>query len=170
MALTIRIRPLAKSDDRSTFASSNVDINEWFTKYAGQAHFRKKVCTVWVAEDEPGRIVGFVATARAELPGPGPEDPSRPVLLVARLAVATSAEGRGIATRLLRHCFTLALEQEEVEGYVGLLTEAKPGADPLYARSGFVEIGARDMRGANVVRLKVMFIPLDTVRQAMPRD
>jgi len=51
-----------------------------------------------------------------------------PVLRLARLAVAVTAQQRGVGSALLRHVFLLALRMAEELGCVGILVDAKSDA------------------------------------------
>jgi len=70
-----------------------------------------------------------------------------PVLRLARLAVDGTSQGLGIGKRLLRHVLGLALEQRDSTGCVGVVVDAKPGAQTFYEELGFTALeGVREGR------------------------
>lgn len=140
----IEIRPLRTDDKRAAFSSGEVDLDRFFHKYAGQNQFRLHIGTTYVAVcgDE---ILGFATLAAtsitiADLPKTArkrlPNYPL-PALRLARLAVAQSARGQGIARLLLRTTFNIAHEMAERTGCVAVVVDAKPDAVAFYERYGF---------------------------------
>ena len=62
--MTITVRRLAPSDDRTAFRSGNIDLDRFFARYAGQNRFRHHIGTTYVAIDESGTVQGFVTSCR----------------------------------------------------------------------------------------------------------
>jgi predicted N-acetyltransferase YhbS len=89
-----------------------------------------------------------------------------PILRLARLAVDRNAQGRAVGERLMRTVFSVAIELREKLGCVGVVVDAKPGAETYYSRHGFVELevveGALEERPTP----KPMFLSLSAVVQA----
>jgi len=93
--VTLEIRKLTAVDDRAGFRSGNVDLDRFFTRYAGQNQFRHHIGTTYVAVDETGFIAGFATVSSSEVaPSSMPTSKRKhlprypvPVLRVARLAV-----------------------------------------------------------------------------------
>lgn len=149
MARTIEIRPLARDDDRSGFSCGQADLDRFFQHYAGQNQFKLHLAVTYVALAE-ARIVGFATVAasaierasvpRARLRKRLPSYPL-PVLRLARLGVDTRAQGLGIGRVLLRHVLTLAVEQRDRLGCIGVVTDAKPEVVGFYQRLGFEPVG-----------------------------
>jgi len=143
----IEVRRLRPDDDRSQFRSGNLQLDEFFRRYAGQNQFRHLIGTTYVAT-EARTIVGFATVSPCsisidQLP---PEQKAQlpryplPALRLARLAVAESAVGRGVGRDLLRTVFKLAREMAEDLGCVGIVVDAKPEAITFYERYGFHRI------------------------------
>jgi predicted N-acetyltransferase YhbS len=65
-----------------------------------------------------------------------------PILRLARLAVDLSARGRGLGKALLRFSIELAEKMMTELGCVGVVVDAKSGAEEFYQRYGFVPIEA----------------------------
>lgn len=174
MARTIEVRPLAKDDERGGFSCGQADLDRFFEHYAGQNQFKLHLAVTYVALVE-GRIVGFVTVAassveRAKLPSARlrkrlPGYPL-PVLRLARLGVDTRAQRSGIGKGLLRHVLTLAVEQRDRIGCVGVVADAKPEAVGYYQRLGFVAVdGVRE--GLLHGEPQPMFLAIDTIAAAL---
>ena len=158
--MEIEIRPLRPDDERSSFASGDVELDRFFRKYAGQNQFRLHVGVTYVASTA-GLVVGYVTIA----PGSMVIDrlPRRerqrlpayplPILRLARLAVSTTHQGQGIGSRLVRFALEMAREMARRFGCVGVVVDALPEALRFYARLGFfelvVEAGALPSRPAS---------------------
>lgn len=145
----MKVRRLTADDDRTGFRSGNVELDRFFTRYAGQNQFRHHIGTTYVALDEHDAIVGFATVAPSELttsllPAARrkrlPHYPL-PVLRLARLAVDERNQGRGIGSTLLRSIFVLAHRMAEDFGCVGVVVDAKPAAVPFYETLGFKALG-----------------------------
>jgi GNAT superfamily N-acetyltransferase len=145
----VDIRALRADDDRSTFRSGDPELDSFFAKYAGQNQFRHHIGTTYVAVED-SHILGFVTIApgQAESEGlaqsVGRKLPSYPlpILRLARLAVASAHQGKGIGGELLFAVFELALEMSTKYGCVGVLVDAKPDAIKFYAHYGFSQLTA----------------------------
>ncbi len=147
MASKITIRRLEPSDDRASFRSGNVDLDRFFQRFAGQNQFRHHIGTTFVAIENDA-IVGYATLAASEVTARAlpvakrrrlPQYPL-PVLRLARLAVAESAAGSGVGSELLRAVFVLAHRMAKDLGCVGVLVDAKPGAEAFYERFGFFRL------------------------------
>ena len=174
MAKTIEIRPLAKDDDRGGFSCGEPDLDRFFEHYASQNQFKLHLTVTYVAVVD-GRIVGFATVAassveRASVPSARlrkrlPAYPL-PVLRLARLGVITDAQGLGIGKALLRHVLTLAVEQRDRIGCVGIVTDAKPAAASFYQQLGFVAVdGVRE--GLLQGEPTPMFLAIDTIARSL---
>ncbi len=60
-----------------------------------------------------------------------------PALRIARLAVDSRAQGKGVGAELLKHALMLGKRMAESVGCVGVVVDAKPEAVAFYARYGF---------------------------------
>jgi GNAT superfamily N-acetyltransferase len=88
------------------------------------------------------------------------------VLRLARLGVDTRTQGLGIGKALLRHVLTLAVEQREHLGCVGVVTDAKPEAISFYQALGFVPaegVSEGFLHGEPLP----MFLAIDTIASAL---
>jgi GNAT superfamily N-acetyltransferase len=65
-----------------------------------------------------------------------------PGLWLARLAVDQAVQGQGLGLQLLRFVLRLAPHMADDVGSVGVIVDAKPDAQALYAKYGFVAVEA----------------------------
>jgi GNAT superfamily N-acetyltransferase len=168
------IRALLPADDRSGFRSGDVELDRFFTKYAGQNQFKHHIGTTYVGLDDADRIVGYatVAPASIELEGlPAavkkklPAYPI-PVLRLARLAVDVGAQGHGVGPALLEYVFLLAERMAKSFGCLGVLVDAYPTAVTFYEQYGFVSLDV--VEGASSARPQpvAMFLSLREILAA----
>ena len=144
--MSIAVRQLRPENDRSSFHSGNIDLDRFFQKFAGQNQFRHHIGTSYVAV-EGELVLGFATVAPSEIdvahiPASRrkrlPKYPM-PVLRLARLAVDERARGRGVGRVLLKAVFVLAMQMSRDYGCVGVVVDAKTGAESFYQRYGFTE-------------------------------
>lgn len=145
MAKEVEIRPLREGDVRNDFSCGQADLDRFFQHYAGQNQFKLHLSITYVAVVNE-RVVGFATVAagsleRASVPVARlrkrlPAYPV-PVLRLARLGVDLRAQGHGIGKALLRHVLSLAVDQRDTVGCVGVVTDAKPDAVAFYETLGF---------------------------------
>ena len=164
------MRRLEERDDRSEFRSGDLALDLFFARYAGQNQFRLGIGTTYVAADG-ARLAGYMTVAGAaifasELPSTlRKRFPSYPLpaLRIARLAVHREAQNRGVGAALLRHACALANWQARDVGCIGIVVDAKQGANRFYERFGFlalpVEAGALDVRPEP----QLMFLPMGRI-------
>jgi GNAT superfamily N-acetyltransferase len=166
--MTVEIRPLERADDRQAFRSGDESLDLYFHRYAGQNQFRHHIGVSYVAVED-GRILGFVTVSpgsldAGDLPSGRKAPPyPLPILRVARLAVGETARGRGLGKALLRFVIELAERMADELGCVGLVVDAKRGAEEFYRRYGFVPLDV--VEGASPQRPEPtpMFLALGSV-------
>lgn len=149
--MTATVRRLEPGDDRTGFQSGDIDLDRFFTRYAGQNQFRHHIGTTYVAIGDDKAILGFATVAASELTTASLSEAKRrrlpaypiPVLRLARLAVDQRAQRQGIASVLLRAVFTLAHQMAGDMGCYGVVVDAKPDAVGFYEKLGFVVLEAR---------------------------
>ncbi len=168
------IRALVTTDDRSTFRSGDVELDRFFTSYAGQNQFKNHIGVSYVAIGAGTRIVGYATAAPAtieidRLPAAArkrfPSYPL-PVLRLARLAVDEAYQGQGIGSSLLKYVFTVASKMADDLGGAGVLVDAYEAKKDFYAQYGFFELevleGQTDARPAHVA----MYLSLAAIKAA----
>ena len=172
--MAIEVRVLGETDGRSSFQSVDEQLDLFFRRYAGQNQFRHHIGTTYVAV-ESETILGFAtvtvghveienlpARLRKKLP-----DYPLPILRLARLAVDRNAQGMGVGEHLMRTVFSVAMELREKVGCVGVVVDAKPGAENYYSRYGFVELEATEGMLEERPTPKPMFLPVTMILQAL---
>jgi predicted N-acetyltransferase YhbS len=163
--MTAEIRELRKGDNRSDFDCGDDTLNLFFRKYAGQNQFRHHIGVTYVVVRENG-IMGYATVSPASLDADALPTGRKlpffpvPVLRIARLAVATGNQGKGIGKGLLRFCFELAEKLRDEYGCVGVLVDAKQNAIPFYRKFGFIEVDVVEGRDANAPSPVPMYLPL----------
>jgi predicted N-acetyltransferase YhbS len=170
----VEIRRLRASDDRSRFRSGDTDLDRFFHSYAGQNQFRHHIGVTYVAI-EGGDVLAYLTVAPGgieidDLPAAlrrGLPHYPLPVLRLARLAVDSKVRGRGLGQQLLRFGLSLALAMAEDYGCIGVAVDAKPGAEPFYARYGFRAIDVLEGLSDARPRPAVMFLPTSEILAAL---
>lgn len=146
--MIVSVRRLRASDDRSKFRSGQVDLDRFFSRFAGQNQFRNHLGTTYVAVDEDDTIVGFATVSASQIEVQDlpvaktkrlPNYPL-PVLRLARFATREEFHCSGVGSILLRAVFVLAHQMAKDYGCVGVLVDAKPEAVDYYKRFGFFEL------------------------------
>jgi predicted N-acetyltransferase YhbS len=169
--MIVEIRALRPSDDRAAFGCGDEALDLYFHRYAGQNQFRHHIGVTYVAV-QGEKIVGFVTVSPGsldadDLPGGRKMPPyPLPILRIARLAVDRSMKGQGVGKSLMRFCFDLAETLRGQYGCVGVLVDAKSGAEAFYRQFGFVEVKALEGYDARVPRPTLMYLPLGSVPRA----
>lgn len=172
--MAIEVRLLGEADDRSSFQSGDEQLDLFFRRYAGQNQFRHHIGTTYVAVEDSAILglatvtVGHVeiedlpSSLRKKLP-----DYPLPILRLARLAVEQNAQGKGVGDHLIRTVFSVAIELREKLGCVGVVVDAKPGAENYYLRYGFVALEVIEGVLEERPSPKPMFLPLSAIVQAL---
>lgn len=169
----MEIRALHEGDDRSTFASGDLDLDRFFQKFAGQNQFKLHIGVTYVAVQER-QILGFAtvapghieiealpATERKKLP-----QYPLPVLRLARLAVDRTAQGQGVGAQLLRFVLQLALRMSTELGCVGVVVDAKPDAVAFYTRYGFIAVDAVEGQSDARPEPTPMFLAMRAIKRS----
>lgn len=168
--MALEIRPLRETDDRACFRSGDLELDSFFIKYAAQNQFRHHTGTTYIAVEEDG-ILGYATIAAgniesAVLPASTRRTLPRyplPVLRLARLAVASAAQQRGVGSALLRHVFSLAVRMSDEYGCVGIMVDAKADALDFYLRVGFLPLNVVEGGFESRPKPTPLFLPLELV-------
>lgn len=166
----IEVRRLAPTDDRSRLRSGDPDLDRFFQKYAAQNQWKHYVGTTYVALEDAA-IVGFATVAAsaievADLPQTRRRRLPRyplPVLRLARLAVDSSAQKRGVGRALLRFVFRLARAMRDELGCVGVVVDAKEDSRAFYEKLGFEAMDAGQGVLGDRPAPTPMFIPVEKI-------
>lgn len=146
--MALAIVPLGSGlHDREGFTCGVASLDSYLKRQAGQ-HQRDGIATTHVLADDgtPARILGYVtlAAAQMELSDMQPADRERlphypvPAVRVARLAVASSAQGHGYGQWLLGHATNVGVRMRAQMGVRVLLVDALDArAAEFYRTYGF---------------------------------
>jgi predicted N-acetyltransferase YhbS len=149
------IRRLAASDLVDGFdagpSEDEAELAKFFRRFALKNQARRLSVT-WVAIDSCDgieSIVGFVTTCPASVTVENlraldhrlPGYPAS-VLLLARMATATTHRGRGVGKKLVQFVMQRAEDLANEHGCIGVLTQPKAGVAGFYEKLGFAPLAA----------------------------
>jgi predicted N-acetyltransferase YhbS len=83
------------------------------------------------------------------------------------LAIDRHSQGKGIGEHLMRTVFSVAIELRQKLGCVGVVVDAKPGAEIYYSRYGLVKLEVVEGVLEERPSPRAMFLPLSAVMQAL---
>lgn len=138
--------PLTVQDDVSTFDCVVESLNLWLKRHALQAASTGSARTYVILDSEQERVVGYHAMAAASITHAeatqravkGMPRHAIPAVLLARLGVDASVQGRGVGGWLLRDAMLRALSVGDELGVRVLLVHAiDDNAGAFYVRHGF---------------------------------
>jgi GNAT superfamily N-acetyltransferase len=149
-----RIEPLCADHDRAQFVSGAVPLDRYFREQASQ-DIKRRIATCFVALNlETREIAGFytlTATSIAldalapEIVKKLPRYPVVPAALLGRLAIAKTAQGKGLGGALLADALMRTARAEL--GVFAVLVDAKDeAAQRFYERFGFTSLPAESRR------------------------
>lgn len=138
-------RPLAASDDVSTFDCGAQSLNNWLHLRAIKNQITGASRTFVSIDSEAGSIAGYYCLSASSL---RLEDaPSKvtknmpdpvPVILIGRLAVDVGFTGKGLGASLLQHALVKGLEASRIIGARAFIVDAlDDNAEAFYAKFGF---------------------------------
>ncbi|SDC61300.1 Acetyltransferase (GNAT) domain-containing protein [Sanguibacter gelidistatuariae] len=137
-----RPRRLAKGDDRTAFDSGAPELDDWFRRFALENQQANNAVTYVTVRD--GVVLGYYAIAmsayttnrlpeRMQKNRPG----ETPCILLARLAVDSTAQGQGVGAALLRHAMEQSFSLSERVGAAALLIHCRDeSAKAFYQANG----------------------------------
>jgi len=136
--------PLDKGHDLSAFDCGVAPLDDYLRKYAWQNHQNRSARTYVTTRD--GRVVGYYTLAagsvrREDTPprvAKGLGQYPVPIILLARLAVDRSEQGKGLGAALLKDALQRAAQAADIVGCRALLVHAKDeSAQAFYRKFGF---------------------------------
>jgi GNAT superfamily N-acetyltransferase len=135
---------LNKSHDLTAFDCGEAALNDYLHKYAFQNHQNRSARTYVTARDY--RVVGYYTLAagsvrREDTPprvAKGLGNYPVPIILLARLAVDRTEQGKGLGAALLKDAILRAAQAADIVGCRAMLTHAKDQvAQAFYRKFGF---------------------------------
>lgn len=142
---------LATRHHLETFDCGKPTLNDWLVRHARQAQASGSAKTFVVGDDD--RVVGYFSLTVGQIDvldapvriGKGMGNYPIPVVILARLAVATQDQGRGIGVGLLQDAIRRTLVIAEQAGIRALMTHPiDKDAARFYTRFGFMASPLRE--------------------------
>lgn len=132
-AIKLREEPLCKQHNRKEFDCGNAELNDFFSRYARQAHDKNTAKTYVAVDISQQKIAGFYSLTVSSLTiSQLPEHLQKglgkhpvPLFVLARLAVDIAYQGQGIGGTLLVKALQRCKNVANEVGGIGLLIEAK---------------------------------------------
>jgi GNAT superfamily N-acetyltransferase len=166
LKIDLKIEPLKPHHDRSAFDYGVAGLNTYLQRYARQNASRDLGMTyVGVEAPEETRILGYYtlatgSVARDVLPEPGLPQYPVPTVLLARLAVDLSCQGKGMGGLLLANALHQALQTSALLGVFAVEVVAlDETAHAFYVRHGFLPLADDPLH---------LYLPLKTLRSMAP--
>jgi GNAT superfamily N-acetyltransferase len=148
-----KLVPLAAEHDVSSFNCGKPEFDKWLSDYALASH-KADLARTWVLVEDD-RVIGYFSLVMGHVrPEDAPQKlvqgvPRYPVgmVLLARLAVDGSAQGRGLGADLLAHALVLACRAGEVVAARLVAVDAiDEQAAAFYRRWGFVPVPEQPLK------------------------
>lgn len=145
--------PLAPEHRVEDFDCGNPSLNDWLLRHARQAQGSGSARTFVVTDDE--RLAGYFSLTVGQVDTLDAPDRVRkgmgqypvPVVILARLAVARSDQGRGIGFGMLQDAIRRTMLIAEQAGIRAMLTHPiDDAAARFYSRFGFIPSPLRDQQ------------------------
>lgn len=167
---TLRVEPLGKTHDRSSFACGSEPLDRYLRQQARQ-DADKRVAAPFVLVEPPSRqVLGYYTLSASVIVADAlpltlakklPRYPQLPVTLLGRLAVDQSQKGKGLGAFLLMDALHRSLAHAAQIAAMAVIVDAKDAAaEAFYARYGFIRLQAQ-----HPIRL---FLPMNTVAALFP--
>jgi GNAT superfamily N-acetyltransferase len=159
------IQRLDRSHDRTAFDCGTPAIDDWLKRLAGQ-HERRDLARVYVAvEGDERRVLGYYALSTHHVVCDAlPEEQAKglpsldvPVILLGRLAVDKTVQGRGLGEHLLIDALRRA---DHIAGHIGVRAVEVHAIDDA-ARGFYLKYGFVSLQDD----LNHLYLPMHVVRQ-----
>ena len=158
------ISPLGKQHDRKPFDCGEPSLNQYLNRYVNQ-DIRRRVNRVFVASppDSPRQVIGYYGLSAGSLDATSLPEAFRrrlprypvPVVLLGRLAVAKSDQGKGIGSILLADALQRIVQASQVMAvYAVVVDTLNDQAAEFYRQFGFISLPSQPLK---------LFLPMDSV-------
>ena len=151
----LRIEPLARAHYRSGFTCGIAELDRYLQRQAGQ-DMRRRVARVFICRERAGeQILGYYTLSALAIDASAlPSDLARklprhplPAALIGRLAVAKTAQGKGIGQILLADAIQRTVAASEQIAVYAMVVDAKNDAvRDFYLAFGFRSFPSQPMR------------------------
>ncbi len=163
------IAPLGKKHDRKSFDCGEPSLNQYLQRYASQ-DIRRRVNRVFVAspQDTPRQVIGYYSLSTGGLDATDlPEEFRRrlprypvPVVLLGRLAVAESHQGKELGSILLADALQRVAQASQVLAvYAVVVDTLNDRASKFYRQFGFIPLPSQPLK---------LFLPMESVATLVP--
>lgn len=158
------IAPLGKQHDRKSFDCGEHSLNQYLHRYASQ-DIRRRVNRVFVASppDATQQVIGYYSLSAGGLDATDlPEEFRRrlprypvPVVLLGRLAVAKSHQGKGLSAILIADALQRIVQASRVMAVFAVIVDAlNDRVAEFYQQFGFIPLPSQPLK---------LFLPMDSV-------
>ena len=158
------IAPLGKQHDRKSFDCGEPSLNQYLHRYASQ-DIRRRVNRVFVASppDATQQVIGYYSLSAGGLDATDlPEEFRRrlprypvPVVLLGRLAVAKSHQGKGLSAILIADALQRIVQASRVMAVFAVIVDAlNDRVAEFYQQFGFIPLPSQPLK---------LFLPMDSV-------
>jgi GNAT superfamily N-acetyltransferase len=154
--LDLTIAPLGKQHDRKSFDCSELSRNEYPYRYARQ-NIRRRVSRVFVASpaDVFQQIIGYYSLSAGSLDAADLPEAFRrrlprypvPVVLLGRLAIAESHQGKGLGSILVADALQRIAQASQVMAVYAVVVDAlHDRAAEFYEQFGFIPLPSQPLK------------------------
>lgn len=163
---TLRIEPIQKAHKLKSFDCGEKSLNEYLIRCACK-NDQNDIAKTFILADSDDEVLGYYSICAASIEfSELPEDVSVrlpkypiPAALIARLAVATSAQSNDYGSRLLIDALQRIVQAADELGIKVVTVDAlHTKAKAYYKRYGFQSFPGNDLK---------LFLPIETIREAM---
>lgn len=158
------ITPLGKQHDRKSFDCGEPSLNQYLHRYANQ-DTKRRVNRVFVASppDAPRQVIGYYSLSAGSLDTADLPETLRqrlprypvPVVLLGRLAVVESRQGKGLGSILLADALQRVVQASQVMAVYAVVVDAlNDRAAQFYQQFGFIPFPSQPLK---------LFLPMDSV-------
>jgi ribosomal protein S18 acetylase RimI-like enzyme len=145
----VTFEPLGSGHDRAAFSSSNLALNDYLRRQAGQ-DLRKRVAAPFVMTPDGRTIAGYYTLSQYAVDIDGlpeevaqklPKYPDVPATLIGRLAVDDRFRGQRLGEKLLMDALRRCLDTSRQVASAVVVVDAKDeDAVSFYKKYGFMEL------------------------------
>ena len=158
------IAPLGKQHDRKSFDCGEHSLNQYLHRYASQ-DIRRRVNRVFVASPPAAtqQVIGYYSLSAGGLDATDLPEEFRsrlprypvPVVLLGRLAVAKSHQGKGLSAILIADALQRIVQASRVMAVFAVIVDAlNDRVAEFYQQFGFIPLPSQPLK---------LFLPMDSV-------